>query len=97
MERSGKEFDTELVGLFTQQLAVYPNGSLVRLSNQYLGIVADQNRSMPLRPFVRVIQDPEGNEITPYEVDMMKELSITIIESELEIARNKPPISPDEL
>ncbi len=97
LEKSGKEFDTELVGLFTQQLAVYPNGSLVRLSNQYLGIVADQNRSMPLRPFVRVIQDPEGNEIMPYELDMMKELSITIIESELEIARNKPPISPDEL
>lgn len=97
VERSGKEFDPELVGLFTQQLAVYPNGSLVRLSNQYLGIVAEQNRSMPLRPFVRVIQDPQGRDIVPYELDMMKELSITIIESELEISRNKPPVSPDEL
>ena len=97
MERSEKEFDPELVGLFTQQLAVYPNGSLVRLSNQYLGIVADQNRSMPLRPVVRVIQDPEGREITPYEIDMMKELSVTIIESELEITLDKPPVSPDEL
>lgn len=97
LERSGKEFDTELVALFTQQLAVYPNGSMVRLSNQFLGIVADQNRSMPLRPIVRVTQDPFGKEITPFEVDLMKELSITIIESELEISRNKPPISPDEL
>ena len=97
MERSEKEFDPELVGLFTQQLAVYPNGSLVRLSNQFLAIVADQNRSMPLRPIVRVIQDPQGRDITPFEVDMMKELSITITESELEIARNKPPVSPDEL
>ena len=97
MERSEKEFDPELVGLFTQQLAVYPNGSLVRLSNQFLAIVADQNRSMPLRPIVRVIQDPEGRDITPFEVDMMKELSITITESELEITRNEPPVSPDEL
>ncbi len=97
LERSEKEFDPELVGVFTQQLAVYPNGSLVRLSNQYLGIVAGQNRSMPLRPVVRVIQDPEGREIAPYEIDMMKELSITITESELEIGRNMPSISPDEL
>jgi len=97
VERSGKEFDPELVGLFTQQLAVYPNGSLVRLSNQFLAIVSEQNRSMPLRPFIRVIQDPQGRDITPFEVDLMKELSITIIESELEISRNKPEISPDEL
>ena len=97
MERSGKEFDPELVGLFTQQLAVYPNGSLVRLSNQFLAIVSEQNRSMPLRPFVRVVQDPQGRDVTPFEVDLMKELSITIIESELEISRNKPEISPDEL
>ena len=97
VERSEKEFDPVLVGLFTQQLAVYPNGSLARLSNQYLGIVSDQNKNMPLRPFVRVIQDPEGREIPPYELDLMKELSITITESELEISRNKPEISPDEL
>ena len=30
-------------------------------------------------------------------VDLLKELIITIVESELEISRNKPPISPDEL
>lgn len=97
LERSGKEFDPVLLGLFTQQLAVYPNGSLVRLSNRYMGIVSKQNKGMPLRPHVRVIQDPDGKGITPYELDLMKELSITVIESELEISRNKPSISPDEL
>lgn len=97
VEKSGKEFDPVLVGLFTQQLAVYPNGSLVRLSNRYMGIVSKQNKSMPLRPFVRVIQDPDGNDIVPYELDLMKELSVTITESELEINRNKPPVSVDEL
>ncbi|MBR2408604.1 MAG: HD-GYP domain-containing protein [Lachnospiraceae bacterium] len=97
VERSGKEFDPVLVGIFTQQLAVYPNGSLVRLSNGYYGIVSKQNRSMPLRPFVRVVQDPRGEDIIPYELDLMKELSVTITESELEINRNKPSVSPDEL
>ncbi|MBQ9768480.1 MAG: HD-GYP domain-containing protein [Lachnospiraceae bacterium] len=97
IERSETDFDPALVALFTQQLAVYPNGSLVRLSDQYIGIVCDQNRSMPLRPIVRVIQDPEGKDVTPYEVDLMRELSITVVESELEITRNKPPISVDEI
>lgn len=97
MERSGKEFDPELLGLFAQQIAVYPNGSMVRLSDQCLGIVAGQNRGMPLRPFVRVVQDSEGRDIVPYELDLMKELSITVIESELEINRNLPSVSPDEL
>ena len=97
IERSGTDFDPVLVALFTQQLAVYPNGSLVRLSNRHIGIVSKQNRSMPLRPVVRVIQDPEGRDVAPYEIDLMQELSITVLESELEISRNKPPISVDEI
>ncbi len=97
IERSQVEFDYELVGLFTQQLAVYPNGSLVRLSDHHVAIVCEQNRSMPLRPIVRVIQSPAGYDITPYEIDLMKELSITVIESELEIMQNKPDISPDDI
>lgn len=97
IERCESEFDTTLVGLFTQQLAVYPNGSMVRLSNRYIGIVCDQNTNMPLRPIIRVIQNPEGKDITPYEIDLMRELSITVVESELEISQNKPEISPDEI
>ena len=97
IERSGTDFDPVLVALFTQQLAVYPNGSLVRLSHRHLGSVSKQNRSMPLRPVVRVIQDPEGRDVAPYEIDLMQELSITVLESELEISRNKPPISVDEI
>ncbi len=97
LERTEKEFDSMLVGLFTQQLAIYPNGSLVRLSDSYMGIVARQNRGMPLRPVVRVISGPGGEEIVPYELDLLKELNVTIVESELEISRNKPPVSPDEL
>lgn len=96
IERSGREFEPDLVRMFTQQLAVYPNGSLVRLSDRHIGIVAAQNRNMPLRPVVRVVQDPEGRDIVPYELDLMKELSVTVIESELEIIQNKPEVSPDE-
>lgn len=97
IERSQKEFDPELLALFMQQLAVYPNGSMVRLSNQYVGLVCNQNKDMPLRPVVRMIQNPEGKDIVPYEVDLMKELNITVVESELEIDRSRPAVSADEI
>ena len=85
VECADTKFDTKLVSLFIQQIAVYPNGSMVRLSNKLIGIVKEQNRSMPFRPIVRVIADKKGKEIEMYEIDLMKELSITIIDSELEM------------
>ncbi|MGB4657620.1 MAG: hypothetical protein WBI07_00385, partial [Mobilitalea sp.] len=54
-------------------------------SNKYVGIVKEQNKSMPLRPVIRVISDDKGNDIDMFEIDMMKDLSITILESELEM------------
>ena len=60
---------------------------MVLLSNRMQAIVKDQNRNVPLRPVVRVISDENGKSVVPYEIDLMEELSITIIESELEIRR----------
>lgn len=87
IEKSGTFFAPELVQLFIRQIAIYPNGSLVLLSNRMLAIIKDQNQNVPLRPIVRIITDENGNKVTPYEIDLMKELNITIIESELEIKR----------
>lgn len=85
IEKSGTMFDPELVQLFMQQIAVYPNGSMVRLSDGRLALVKEQNPSVPLRPVVRVFEDEKGNRVTKEEIDLMKVLSITIIESEIEI------------
>jgi len=85
IETAETKFDLNLVSIFIKQIAIYPNGSLVRLSNKYVGIVKEQNKSMPLRPIVRVISDDKGNDIDIFEIDMMKNLSITILESELEM------------
>ena len=87
IEKSGTYFAPELVQLFIRQIAIYPNGSMVLLSNRMQAIVKDQNRNVPLRPVVRVISDENGKSVVPYEIDLMEELSITIIESELEIRR----------
>lgn len=87
IEKSGTHFSSELVQLFIRQIAIYPNGSLVLLSNNMLGIIKDQNQNVPLRPIVRIIEDENGNKVVPYEIDLMDELNITIVESELEIKR----------
>ena len=86
IENAGTKFDTQMVSVLIKQIAIYPNGSMVRLSDNCIGIVKEQNKSFPLRPIVRVITDPEGAEVSPFEIDMMKVLSITIIESEIEMS-----------
>lgn len=85
IKNSGTEFSPDLVHLFIQQIAVYPNGSMVRLSDGTIGLVKDQNKNVPLRPVIRVIQDANGKDIKPYEINMLDVLSVTIVESELEI------------
>jgi len=85
VEHAETQFDTKLVSVLIKQIAIYPNGSMVRLSNNAVGIVKEQNINFPLRPIIRVITDQEGKEIEMYEIDLMKILSITIIESEIEM------------
>lgn len=87
IEHSDTKFDTNLVAIFIQQIAIYPNGSLVRLSNNSLGIVKEQNHCMPLRPIVRIIENENGEEVNIYEIDLIKELSITILDSEVEMSK----------
>lgn len=85
IENAETKFDTKLVSVFIKQIAIYPNGSMVRLSNNAIGIVKEQNKNFPLRPIIRVITDEMGNEVHAYELDLMKVLSITITESEIEM------------
>lgn len=85
IEHAETKFDTRLVSAFIKQIAIYPNGSMVRLSDNCIGIIKEQNKNFPLRPIVRVITDTNDKDIEPYEIDLMKILSITILESEIEL------------
>lgn len=89
IQNSGTMFDAKLVALFIQQIAIYPNGSYVRLSTGEYGIIKEQNRSMPLRPIVRVVADQKGNAIPIYEMDLVKVLSVTIIQMNNDITSQK--------
>lgn len=93
VENAGPHLDISMVHSFMQLVAVYPTGSTVRLSDNRLAIVAEQNRFTPLRPIVRVITDEYGNSVTPYDLDLMDILSITIIDSEIEVTESKQNVA----
>lgn len=92
VENAETKFDLKLVSILIKQIAIYPNGSMVRLSTNAIGIVKEQNKNFPLRPVIRVITDEEGNEVAPYEIDLMQVLHITITESEIELQYNTDPV-----
>lgn len=85
LEDSVSKIDPELLALFIQNIAIYPNGSVVNLSDGTHGIVKEQNLSMPHRPIVRVIDDREGNGNAKklYDVDLLSTLNLTIIEDDV--------------
>jgi putative nucleotidyltransferase with HDIG domain len=56
---SGILFDPELTPCFLSNVAIYPAGSMVRLSNQEVGVVVKNNREFPSRPLVRVMSSDE--------------------------------------
>lgn len=88
-EESASKLDLKLTSKFMQNVAAYPNGSMVRLSDGNPAIVKSQNPSMPLRPVVRVVKWENGKLLPKYEVDLMKVLNLTIAESEdLKTLRN---------
>lgn len=72
-----KRLDAELIALFLKDIAVYPNGSLIKLSDETYAVVKDQNPEMPFRPIVRVF-DP-WEQVPLYEVNLMEDLSTTIV------------------
>jgi len=75
-------FDPDIVRKFTANLVAYPSGSGVILSTKEKGLVIRQNKSLPLRPVIKVVYDREGKLIVPpYYVDLCKELTLFIEQS----------------
>jgi len=79
MSNSDKQFDNYYVNKFIRNLAIYPNGSMVKLSNGNKAIVKEQNANYPTRPVLRVIEDKDGNELIE-EMDLLGNLNVVIEE-----------------
>ncbi|MCJ7581997.1 MAG: HD-GYP domain-containing protein [Candidatus Aminicenantes bacterium] len=72
LEKSGEEFNPNLLKIFTNMVGVYPIGSLVALNTGEIGIVTDTHSevSFLLQPKVKLITDSQGNKINGKTVDL---------------------------
>jgi putative nucleotidyltransferase with HDIG domain len=73
----GQHFEQRMVEAFRNAVAIYPLGLSVTLNDGRKGIVVKQNPSFCDRPIVRIFEE-DGVEISPYEVDLKKELEVMI-------------------
>lgn len=76
---SGIWYDSDIVSVFLQLIAVYPVGSRVKTNKGELGIVMRQNPHFPERPVLRIIEDKYGQAIhMEIIVDLIKDTSVVI-------------------
>jgi len=87
------KFDAELVQQFIKFLGIHPVGSLVKLSNEKLALVIENNRVNPLKPKIRTIYSLKLNHyITPEEYDLTDEsftIAAAVQASDYQINLNK--------
>lgn len=75
----GLYFDSKIVQVFFNNLAVYPLGSLVRLTTEEVGIVINVRKNLGPRPIVRVHYNRVNRPLSvPKDVDLGEELTIFI-------------------
>ena len=74
-------FDPKVVEAFTENLAVYPLGTLVRLSNGEVGVVVNVRKNKGPRPIVRVYYNDVNRKLRePKNIDLGEEKTIFIDE-----------------
>ena len=81
MGHAGRSFPLELVRMFLKNIAAYPTGAMVKLNNGEVGVVVDQNLSMPSRPIIRVFGEEFGeSESKAKEYNMVDKRTLFIDE-----------------
>lgn len=79
LSMAGTALDKDLVKILMENIAIYPVGSIVRLSTGERGIVIRVDRTCPAQPLVRIVADPAGNPLSVLrEVDLSRGPGITL-------------------
>ncbi len=81
MSLAGTAFPLELVQVFKDTVAPYPEGVAVQLSDGRRGIVARVLREHVTRPLIRVTHDAGGEPITPDEIDLFMSQDVVITDT----------------
>ena len=80
-EEAAGRLDADLLAMFIKCLAIYPNGTMVKLSDGTTGIVKCQNSEYPYRPVVRMVRDRMDKPMPLFDIDLSKEKHMRIQEA----------------
>jgi HD-GYP domain-containing protein (c-di-GMP phosphodiesterase class II) len=94
MSLAGTAFPLDLVQVFKETVAPYPEGVAVVLSDGRRGLVARVAREQVTRPLVRVTHDPDGTAVAAYELDLMDERDVTVVDMLPDLTGEPAPINP---
>lgn len=68
----GTLFDGALVEEFIQAIGIYPTGTLVKLTDNSIGVINEQNRLRRLQPKVLLVLDAYGRRLKPFQrIDLL--------------------------
>lgn len=74
-------YDTRMLSVFRDKVAIYPIGISVNLSNGLKGVVVHVNPQFIQRPVVRIMMDEDGQPVqAPYDLDLAVHLNVMIVE-----------------
>jgi hypothetical protein len=77
-------YDTSMLQLFRDKVAIYPIGLTVKLNTGQSAVVCDINSTCAHRPVIRVLTDEYGTELkSPFDMDLSKNLNVLIAKIEL--------------
>lgn len=77
----GAMFDPEVTGAFTENIAVYPLGSMVRLTTGEVGVVVNIRMNKGPRPVINLFYDAMNKPFAvPREIDLGKQKTVFIKE-----------------
>ncbi len=91
VERSGKDFDPEVVEVFRTSVAPYPPGTAVVLSDGRCAIVKEVLENAVTAPVVRIVLDGSGAPTPHEEIDLAKMPELTIVSTDCDPWANLPP------
>ena len=97
---SGFSFDPEVVSVFLSRIALYPIGTIVKLTNGQFGVVIETTSKLQHRPKLRILIDEKGVFLEKhFEIDLSSSHYLTLFvqrvvddDEALQLMRNKVAI-----
>lgn len=78
MGSADRYFDLKVVSAFLKRIVPYPVGTLVKLSNNEIGVIEEINQQYPLRPKIKIINVKSNGEKKTEIMDLMKVVDVVI-------------------